>query len=464
MVVGARKRAHTTRAKGTPIAEEVDGLAAKFIGNAWHFRVYADIIAQYKEEGFVPKGERELGEIPAEDYEEDSFCCDDDESVGDPSDSDPDGEYAAAAKKKKQKQKKKKKKAANKKKKKTSRKRIVTQKRSADSGDDAIEDDAAQRTAARRLSQAIEDRTLDELLDAADAPSASAAAAVEVHEKASRGKSKGKKKTTGAEDTAGAWDTDAIDRTVATPKTAWPAYDAVRARAHEALKPVHRLGAAIPDDEFGTMLAALLKIARHILTPFAAVAAEASQVMSISRTVGEEVKSLVSSISATTNTDVVRTLKESKKHFYRIIEFFVCTAVFVKKITVREGVDVLPGARCIWTNAPIAPGQTVFRVRAFTTKPDAHVARIMYVSEASDDYPERYIDALSALRAHRHWHFVFMRKMLDWQTREYFSASVTADMRMQRFLDSSGGAQAAATTLAEFFARKHVINHCFGKK
>ena len=70
MVVGARKRAHTTRAKGTPIAEEVDGLAAKFIGNAWHFRVYADIIAQYKEEGFVPKGERELGEIPAEDYEE----------------------------------------------------------------------------------------------------------------------------------------------------------------------------------------------------------------------------------------------------------------------------------------------------------------------------------------------------------------------------------------------------------
>ena len=58
---------------------ETDGLSAKFIENAWHFRIYADITQQYEDEGFVAKEDRSLGAIHDEDYDGNSFCAGDDE-------------------------------------------------------------------------------------------------------------------------------------------------------------------------------------------------------------------------------------------------------------------------------------------------------------------------------------------------------------------------------------------------
>lgn len=442
MVSTARKRAHLGRTKGKPEAVEIDGLAAKFIENSWHFRIYANIIQQYEAEGFVDKKDRSLGEIPDEDYEEDSFCVDDDGPV-DQDDVSNDEEYAEA--KRRHKRDKKKAKAKKKKKKRT----------------DDSDDEAKQRSRARRLTQALEDADdgLDTLLDEPDAVAASAAAVVEAAEKS---KGKGRGKNIGEKKSSDAWDADAIDSTVASPKTEWASYRAVHAAVWDALIPTSRLGADMPDGEFDTMLTALLKIARHVLTPLAAAIKDGTQMMSIVSTVGKEVTAVVDEVRRAEVVSMKSALAK-KPHFMKIAEFVMSTAAFVDKITVPSGGGNKKMC-CIWTGTPVKSGQDVFRVRAFSRDPknETQAVRVTYVAEAPGDHPERFVLKLSALRAHRNWHFVFMRKLFEWQSREYFSESVTADMRMQRFLNSTNAIECAAITLAEFFAIKHVVGHWLG--
>ncbi len=426
MSAAAKNAAHRARKKGFREAEEIDKLASKFIENEWHFKLYEDYVALMLGESVTKEEDRKVDKLPDEEYEKDGFVVDDDDSVGEASESDLDVAENLG--------------------------------RSVDADLERMTAEDDKPKSKNRLSHDKEaaptlvDDQLDALLEQ-DVELFETPVVTEVS------KGKGKKKKADAPPSA--WTDDDIYHVL---NKGWEAREMVRSIALDVLKPISRMipssANLLPNAEFDKMLWALLKIARHVLTPNTAKlmgeTPEQPGMWSIVSTAGDDIRDLEKDTEKKSLYVVKRNL-EKKEHFKSIAQLMITQDLGIEKTVVPE--DAGNRIHCIWTGERVTTGQDVYRVTAYAGNKEAgvHNARLFYVSEAKERSPDFYIHVISAMRASRYWMLVFVRKLLEWQRDQMWGASVKNNMRMESFLRSDTAYECAGTTLAEYFANQYVV-------
>lgn len=475
MTKTAKAKAHRLRKKGVPEAEDIDCLAAKYIGDGWCFRLYETIIGQYEEEAGYPPSDDDMGALSKyEKYECDSFVASDGDSVSMASDDFGLNEYLTSSghssssggeslpllgsgSKKSKKSKKLSKKSKKSKKAKKPKSRLKKSPSTKAKAEAETATDGASTSDGDALDTLLSEDTLTEgIVSASGPPALMPDAASDASEPTVIDKP---------------WSVQGLRDMLVTPKGNWKNYEMVEAGAMDALRPVARkdLSGKITEG-FESMTASLLTIARHVLTPMSASLTTSLQMMNVVGSIAED----VSETSKTVHADILRVLNKMKQSagsgkstlvhdIPRILESVLCSSIFISDTTVPN-TKATNKMKCVWTGDEVRAGDRVFRIRMFTRNPkkDTQGMRICYVSRTPGSNPELYVQELSTLRAYHNWHCVLARKLFEWQRRESFSESTSGDMRMQRFLTSKTAADAISVMLAEFFAMRYVAHHLGG--
>ena len=319
---------------------------------------------------------------------------------------------------------------------------------------DASDDDLSRASHRRLMTQDSDDELMEQLNESDPTGVSSAVAALSKHPARRRRLSQKPKKKAAQLAEGMAWSSEDIPKIVANPEEEWPAYKLAVSQLHERLRDIVRCSGkkvAVKPEDVTTLATSFFAIARCMLTPEAATA-NAEQMMNIIKNTPDEVRVCAQDMWRDVFKNMRVGFKKDPEFGRDMIQCTMCDTFDSKYMKLPPDGD--KECRCVWTGEVLKPGSNVWRIAL--SKSQKNQVTFFYVSQAPE-LPNLYLQGICTLRTVAMWPAAFQRYISQWQERENLSESMSADMRMQRFIQADSTVELFTEALCAYFASRHVI-------